>query len=243
MSEEMKELKKKLFSTKKNGYDKMKESDQAAMDAYCADYMAYLDAGKTERLCAAETIRLAEQQGYRPYVRGMEVKAGDKLYVSNRGKAVMLAYIGSKPLSEGAQIAAAHIDSPRLDLKQHPVYEDNGACYLKTHYYGGIKKWQWVTIPLAIHGTVCKNDGTTVDICIGEDDNDPIFYITDILPHLGHEQNGRPMGSAIDGESLNVMVTASPFDDDKADQKYKLNFLAAMYEKYRYIAILKSFYR
>ena len=145
-NKEFKELKKRLLSTKKNGYDR--PLDEAAMEAYCEGYKAFLDVSKTERLCAAEVVRLAEEQGYRPYVRGMALKAGDKVYLGNRGKAVLLARIGERSLAEGVQIAAAHIDSPRLDLKPNPLYEEAELAYFKTHYYGGIRKYQWVTIPL-----------------------------------------------------------------------------------------------
>ncbi len=154
MSDEIKDLKKKLFSARKNGYDTAAAHQQAAMEDYCAGYKRYLDAGKTERLCAEETVRLAEAAGYRPYVRGMALQAGDRVYVCNRGKAVMLAHIGRQSLAEGAQIAAAHIDSPRLDLKPNPLYEENELAYFKTHYYGGIRKYQWVTIPMELHGVV-----------------------------------------------------------------------------------------
>ena len=152
MSDEIKELKKKLLSTKKNGYDVLSKEELTNMETYCDSYKAFLDAGKTERLCAREAIRLAEEAGYRPYRREMEVKSGDKLYVCNRGKAVLLAHIGEKPLSEGAQIAAAHIDAPRLDLKPNPLYEDAELAFFKTHYYGGIRKYQWVALPLELHG-------------------------------------------------------------------------------------------
>ena len=181
-SNEIKELKKKLFSTQKNGYDKLGEQDLAAMEEYCRDYMAFLDAGKTERLCAAETVRLAEAKGYRPFVRGMAVKPGDKLYRCNRGKAVMLAHIGEKNLAEGVQIAAAHIDSPRLDLKPNPLYEDSELAFFKTHYYGGLRKYQWVTIPLELHGVVALEEGTTVQVNIGADTGDPKLGVTDLLP-------------------------------------------------------------
>ena len=169
MSDEIKELKKKLLSSKKNGYDLLKDGEREAMEDYCKAYMAYLDAGKTERLCAAESVRLAEEKGYRPYVRGMEIQSGDKLYVCNRGKAVMLAHIGETSLAEGAQIAAAHIDSPRLDLKPNPLYEEAELAFFKTHYYGGLRKYQWVTIPLELRGVIALRDGTTVKVDIGRD--------------------------------------------------------------------------
>lgn len=229
---EIKELKEKLFSTQKNGYDKIKEQEMPAMESYCADYMAYLDAGKTERLCAAETVRLAEKKGYRPYTRGMDLKPGDKVYVCNRGKAVMLAYIGQKSLEEGAQIAAAHIDSPRLDLKPNPLYEDSELAYFKTHYYGGIRKYQWVTIPLELHGVVALRDGTSVTVNIGADEGDPRLVITDLLPHLGAEQSKKPLGSAIPGETLNLLLGSRPIGDEEDTGRVKLAVMKLLNEKY-----------
>ncbi|MBQ8172354.1 MAG: aminopeptidase [Mailhella sp.] len=227
-----KELKKQLLSTKKNGYDKVTEADLTAMDTYCKGYMAYLDAGKTERLCAAESIRLAEAQGYRHYVRGMEVKTGDKLYVCNRGKAVMLAHIGEKSLAEGAQIAAAHIDAPRLDLKPNPLYEDSEMAFFKTHYYGGIRKYQWVTIPLELHGVVALKDGTSVQVNIGADAGDPKLVITDLLPHLGQEQSKRPLGSAIPAETLNLLLGSRPIGDEDDSGRVKLAVMKLLHDKY-----------
>ncbi len=226
------ELKDLLFYEQKDAFEGLTKEIRDAAQAFCVPYAKFLDAAKTEREAVLEGIKMAEAHGFVPYTFGQKVKPGDKFYINNRGKSLHVFVIGSESLENGIRISAAHVDSPRIDLKQHPVYEDTGACYLKTHYYGGIKKWQWVTIPLALHGTVCRADGTTVDICIGEDDCDPVFYITDILPHLGREQSTRPLGTAIDGESLNVLVSASPFDDEHADQKYKLSFLAALYERY-----------
>ena len=232
MSEAFKELKKKLLSDRKNGYDRVSREDLAAMEVYCKGYMAYLDAGKTERLCAAESIRLAEEQGYRPYVRGMEVKTGDKLYVSNRGKAVMLVHIGEKSLAEGAQIAAAHIDSPRLDLKPNPLYEDSELAFFKTHYYGGIRKYQWVTIPLELHGVVAMKDGNHVTVNIGADEGDPRIVITDLLPHLGQEQAKKPLASAIPGETLNLLLGSRPIGDEDDSGRVKLAVMQLLNEKY-----------
>ena len=232
MSEEIKELKKKLFSAKKNGYDRLNAAELPLMDAYCTGYMAYLDAGKTERLCAAESIRLAEEKGYRPYVRGMEVKSGDKLYVCNRGKAVMLAHIGRESLAEGAQIAAAHIDAPRLDLKPNPLYEDSELAYFKTHYYGGIRKYQWVTVPLELHGVVALKDGTPVTVNIGADAGDPRLVITDLLPHLGQEQAKKPLGVAIPGETLNLLLGSRPIGDEEDTARVKLAVMQLLHEKY-----------
>ena len=229
---DLKDLKKQLFSTKKNGYDKIAQEELPLMDAYCRDYMAYLDAGKTERLCVAETIRLAEKAGYRPYVRGMEVKTGDKLYVCNRGKAVMLAHIGEKSLAEGVQIAAAHIDAPRLDLKPNPLYEESEMAFFKTHYYGGIRKYQWVTIPLELHGVVALKDGTSVQVNIGADDGDPKLIITDLLPHLGQEQSKKPLGSAIPAETLNLLLGSRPIGDEEDSGRVKLAVMKLLHDKY-----------
>ena len=232
MSDEIKELKKKLLSTKKNGYDVLSGEELTAMEIYCNGYKAFLDAGKTERLCAQETIRMAEAAGYRPYRREMEVKSGDKLYVCNRGKAVLLAHIGEKPLSEGAQIAAAHIDSPRLDLKPNPLYEDSELAFFKTHYYGGIRKYQWVALPLELHGVVAMKDGSTVTVIIGADDNDPKLVITDLLPHLGAEQSKKPLGSAVPGETLNLLLGSRPIGDEEDSGRVKLAVMKLLNEKY-----------
>jgi len=232
MSETTKELKKKLLSDKKNGYDKLGAEDLRNMETYCEGYMEFLDAGKTERLCAAETIRLAEAQGYRPYVRGMAVKTGDKLYMCNRGKAVMLAHIGEKSLAEGAQITAAHMDSPRLDLKPTPLYEDTELAYFKTHYYGGIRKYQWVTIPLELHGVVAMKDGSSVTVNIGADPKDPKLVITDLLPHLGAEQSKKPLGSAIPGETLNLLLGSRPIGEEDDSNRVKLAVMQLLNEKY-----------
>ena len=230
MSDEMKEWKKQLLSDRKNGYDK--PVDQDAMEAYCAGYKDFLDRSKTERLCAAETVRMAEEKGYRPYVRGMEVKAGDRVYVCNRGKSVLLAHIGKKSLAEGAQIAAAHIDAPRLDLKPNPLYEDSELAYFKTHYYGGIRKYQWVTIPLELHGVVAMKDGTTVQVSVGADPGDPRLVITDLLPHLGMEQNKKPLGEAIPGETLNLLLGSRPIGDEEDTNRVKVAVMRLLHEKY-----------
>ena len=227
---EFKELKKKLLSTKKNGYDR--PLDQAAMEAYCDGYKAFLDAGKTERLCAAEVIRLAEERGYRPYTRGMALSAGDKVYLSNRGKAVLLARIGERSLAEGAQIAAAHIDSPRLDLKPNPLYEDAELAYFKTHYYGGIRKYQWVTIPLELHGVVALRDGTAVQVNIGGDSGDPRLVITDLLPHLGAEQAKKPLATAIPAETLNLLLGSRPIGGEEDSGRVKLAVMKLLNDKY-----------
>ncbi len=227
---EFKELKEQLLSTRKNGYDR--PLDEAAMEAYCQGYKAFLDAGKTERLCAAEVIRLAEERGYRPYTRGMALRAGDKVYLSNRGKAVLLAHIGERPLAEGAQIAAAHIDSPRLDLKPNPLYEEAELAYFKTHYYGGIRKYQWVTIPLELHGVIALRDGTSVRVNIGGDPGDPRLVITDLLPHLGAEQAKKPLATAIPAETLNLLLGSRPIGGEEDSGRVKLAVMKLLHEKY-----------
>ena len=232
MSDEIKELKEKLFSGRKNGYDRFDSAEQAAMDAYCDGYKAFLDKGKTERLCAAEVLRLAEQKGYKPFTRGMDVKPGDKVYLCNRGKAVMLAYIGKKSLADGAQIAAAHIDSPRLDLKPNPLYEDSELAFFKTHYYGGIRKYQWVTIPLELRGVIALKDGSRVEVNIGADSGDPKLVIPDLLPHLGQEQAKKPLATAIPGETLNLLLGSRPIGDEDDTGRVKLAVMKLLNEKY-----------
>ena len=202
------------------------------MDEYCEGYKAFLDKGKTERLCAAETIRLAEAKGYKPYVRGMAVSGGDKVYLCNRGKSVMLAHIGKKSLADGAQIAAAHIDSPRLDLKPNPLYEDSELAFFKTHYYGGIRKYQWVTIPLELRGVVALKDGTSVAVNIGADDGDAKLVITDLLPHLGQEQSKKPLAEAVPGETLNLLLGSRPIGDEEDTGRVMLAVMKLLHEKY-----------
>ena len=191
-----------------------------------------MDAGKTERECAAEAVRLAEAAGYRAYRRGQALTAGDKVYVCNRDKSVLLAHIGEQSLAQGVQIAAAHIDSPRLDLKPSPLYEDAELAFLKTHYYGGIRKYQWVTIPLELHGVVALKDGSVVKVAIGSAAGDPLFTIDDLLPHLGAEQSKKPLGEAIPGENLNILVGSRPFQDDEGDQRVKLAIMDILNQKY-----------
>ena len=195
-----------LLYQPKNGYDRLSAQDEADMKSYCEDYKKFLDAGKTERECVTEAVRLAEAKGFKPFTRGMAVNPGDKLYRINRGKALMLAVVGTRPLSEGVNIGAAHIDSPRLDLKPNPLYEDAELAFFKTHYYGGIRKYQWVTIPLELRGVVALKDGSTVAVSIGGAPEDPQFTIDDLLPHLGVEQSKKPLGEAIPGESLNLLI-------------------------------------
>ena len=222
--------KEKVLREKKNGYDRLAAGDREAMDAYCQGYKAFLDAGKTERECVAEGIRLAEAQGFKPYVRGMALKAGDKIYQNNRGKMLLLAVVGQKKLDQGVQITAAHIDSPRLDLKPSPLYEEGEMAYLKTHYYGGIRKYQWVTIPLELHGVVALKDGSTVKVAIGEGD-EPKLVVNDLLPHLGAEQSKKTLAEGITGEQLNLLIGSEPMEGEEKD-RVKLAAMKLLYEKY-----------
>ena len=176
------ELRESLLAAPKNGYARLSAEQKIEMEAYCKRYAAFMDACKTEREATAWAVAEAEKNGFKPFIPGMEVSVGDKIYYNNRDKAIALAVIGTEPLSKGTNICAAHVDSPRMDLKPNALYEDSEIAYFKTHYYGGIKKYQWPTIELALHGVVCKKDGTTVTITIGEDADDPILMISDLLP-------------------------------------------------------------
>ena len=232
MTDEMKAKRELLFSGSKNGYDRVDQQTLDAMEAYCRDYKSFLDHSKTERECTAHTVALAEAAGFIPYERGMALQPGDRVYRVNRKKSVMLAVIGRESLSEGAQIVACHIDSPRLDLKQNPLYEDSEMALLKTHYYGGIKKYQWTTIPLSLHGVIVKTDGSSVEVNIGEDAGDPVFCVTDLLPHLAPQQMKRPATEIVRGEELNILVGSMPFNNDKESEQVKLNILNILNEKY-----------
>ena len=226
------QLRRALVYNKKNGYDRLLPGELEAMEAYCTGYKQFLDAGKTERECVDRTIALAEAAGFRPYERGMELKPGDKIYRSNRGKAIMLAVMGRRSLADGVNIGASHIDSPRLDLKQSPLYESDELAFCKTHYYGGIRKYQWVTIPLEIHGVVALKSGQTVRVSVGNGEGDPLFTIDDLLPHLGAEQSKKPLGEAIPGESLNLLVGSRPLKDDEGSDRVKLAVLELLNRKY-----------
>lgn len=226
------ELRSKLLRNTDCGYDRLSPADRDAMNAYSRRYMTFLDRAKTEREAVRETIAQAEAAGYRPYVPGMALEPGDKVYLNNRGKSVYFAHIGTRPLSDGAHIAAAHIDSPRLDLKPNPLYEDAGLAYFKTHYYGGIKKYQWTTIPLALHGVVVRADGTKVDVCIGEDDSDPILYVSDLLIHLSADQMKKTLAEGVTAEQLNLILGTEPLAGDDGADRVKLAVLRLLNEKY-----------
>ncbi|MBR0231786.1 MAG: aminopeptidase [Clostridia bacterium] len=198
---------------------------------YNEGYKAFLSVGKTERRCVAESIKLAEAKGFRLVSEFTRLKAGDKVYFVNRGKNIALYVMGTKPVCEGLRILGAHIDSPRLDIKQNPLYESNGFALLDTHYYGGVKKYQYVTIPLALHGVVCKKDGSAVDINIGEDENDPVVGISDLLIHLSADQLQKTAAKVIEGEKLDVTVGSIPLDKEEKDA-VKANVLKLLADKY-----------
>ena len=221
----------KLTYEKKSVYEKAGAEVTASAYEYAKGYVQFLDASKTEREAVNEGVKLAEAAGYRPYTFGMPMKAGDKFYYNNRGKNVYLFRIGSENIENGIRITAAHIDSPRLDLKQVPLYEDHGMAYLKTHYYGGIRKYQWLATPLALHGVVVKQDGETVEITVGENDSDPVMYITDLLPHLAGADNEKPVSKAFVGEKLNILVGSRPLEDADKD-KVKMGVLNYLNETY-----------
>lgn len=225
-------LKEKLFYNPKHASLVVPDAEIQAADDFCEDYKTFLDKGKTEREVTSEIIEMAKTEGFEEFIPGERYTAGDKIYYNNRNKAVILCVIGKRSIIDGVKIAAAHIDSPRLDLKQNPLYEDSDMALFKTHYYGGIKKYQWPTIPLALHGVVVLSDGTSVTVTVGEDDKDPKFVVTDLLPHLGAEQGKRTLNDGIKGEELNILIGSRPFKDDDASETVKLNILNILYEKY-----------
>ena len=231
MSEKNK-LAEKLLYAPKNGYDRLSAEEEEAMNAYCEDYKEFLNHGKTERLCVEYCIELAKKKGFKAYEAGMRLAAGDKVYFNNRGKGIMLAVIGSEDLSHGANIGAAHTDAPRLDLKPRPLYEEAEMAYFKTHHYGGIRKYQWVTIPLELHGVAVLRDGKSVAIHIGGEEGDPQFIINDLLPHLGREQGKKPLNEAIPSESLNVLLGGRPIADEDCSDRFKLGVMQYLNEKY-----------
>lgn len=225
-------LAEKLLEKPKNAALIMSDEEINVADEFCEGYKSFLDKAKTEREACAEAIRLAEEVGFTEYDQTADYKAGDKFYYNNRDKSIILAVMGEESLAEGIRLAAAHIDSPRLDLKQHPLYEDEELALFKTHYYGGIKKYQWTAIPMALHGVIVKADGTGVEVNIGEDEGDPVFCVTDLLIHLATEQMKRPLAQGIKGEELNLLVGSRPFRDDKVSKKVKLNIMKILNEKY-----------
>ena len=222
-----------LSYDKKNYFEVASEEERTAMFDYAEGYKAFLDAAKTEREACTEAVRLAKQAGFTEFKFGDKLSAGDKKYFINRGKSIVVFRVGTENIEEdGLRIIVSHIDAPRLDVKQNPLYEDSDMCFLKTHYYGGIKKYQWTAIPLALHGVVVLKDGSKIDIKVGEDADDPVFYIDDLLPHLGAEQMAKVGSKIVEGEQLNIVVGGMPFADKDVSNKIKLTVLEYLNKEY-----------
>ena len=216
-----------------NVYETADEKTMKAIFDYAEGYKKFLGECKTEREACAYIVEEAEKNGYKQFDFSEKVKKGDKLYYNNRGKAVFIIKIGTGDVKkDGIRIVGSHIDNPRLDLKQVPLYEDNGVAFAKTHYYGGIRKYQWATIPLALHGVVAKKNGEVVTVKIGEEDSDPVFYVSDLLPHLAAKQNAKTLGEAIEGENLNIWLGNIPYGEKEDDKTVKKNLLKILEEKY-----------
>ena len=228
MSEDLRE---KLFDKKENGWKKVNDEEKKKIFEYSKGYMDFLNKAKTEREFVKHARELADKNGFKDIMEFNTLKPGDKVYFVNRNKSMYLAIIGTENIENGLHIIGSHVDSPRLDLKPNPLYEDTEMAYFKTHYYGGIKKYQWTTIPLSIHGTIVKTNGEKIDICIGEDENDPIFTITDLLPHLAQDQMEKKLKNGIDGEDLNLLIGSIPYEEKGKDQ-VKLNILNILNQKY-----------
>ncbi|NYB72664.1 aminopeptidase [Sedimentibacter hydroxybenzoicus DSM 7310] len=228
----------KLFYKKNFIWEKLNSNERTEVFDISDDYRKFIDASKTERLSIKEIIKRAEAKGFVNFESIKEVKPGDRLYYINKEKNAVLVVVGKEKIENGMNIVGSHVDAPRIDIKQNPLYEEHGLSLLKTHYYGGIRKYQWVTIPLAMYGTVVKANGEIVDISIGDDEKDPIFYITDLLPHLAKDQNEKKLSEAIEGEGLNVIIGSLPADctgnddEDGKDKKFKYNVLKILKEKY-----------
>lgn len=227
----MDEVRSRLFYEQKNGYDIIDTKERIAVEKYCKDYMQFLNSSRTEREAVRNAIIEAEENGFVEFVPGMELAPGIKVYSSNRGKALMLAVIGKQDMSRGAVIAGAHVDAPRLDLKQIPLYENDEIAYFRTHYYGGIKKYQWVTIPLELHGVVALKNGDVQDVVIGRETGEPRFVITDLLPHLAQDQMKKLMSDGITGEGLQLMIGSVPYADEGKD-RVKLAVMSILNDMY-----------
>lgn len=227
-----KELFEELSYSRKNVYENLGEEENKKMQSLCDEYRKFLDKGKTERECVEQSIKMAEKEGFKPLESFDNLKSGDKVYKINRGKNILLAVIGTENIENGINLVGAHIDSPRLDLKQNPLYESNSMALLKTHYYGGIKKYQWTAIPLAMHGVVFTKDGTKVTLNIGESDSDPVFCVTDLLPHLAKDQMSKKMIDGIEGESLNILFGGMPVNSADVSEKVKFAVLKKLNKDY-----------
>ena len=226
------ELKKKLFNQKKDGWDDLKDSTKEEVFELSKNYMNFLNKAKTEREFIKEARKLADANGYKDIMEFDKLNPGDKVYFVNRDKSMYLAIIGENSIEEGLHIIGSHVDSPRLDLKPNPLYEDTGLAYFKTHYYGGIKKYQWTTIPLSMHGVIVKTSGEKIEINIGESEDDPIFTITDLLPHLAQDQMKKSLSTGVEGENLNLLIGSIPYGDEKISERVKLNILNILNQKY-----------
>ena len=226
------ELKKKLFNVKRDGWEDANETERKEIFDISEKYMEFLNQAKTEREFIKKARELADKNGYKDIMEFETLKPGDKIYFVNREKSMYLAIIGEESIENGMHIIGSHVDSPRLDLKPNPLYEDTGLAYFKTHYYGGIKKYQWTTIPLSIHGVIVKKNGEKIELNIGEDEKDPIFTITDLLPHLAQEQMEKKLKNGINGEDLNLLIGSIPYKDEKITEKVKLNILDLLNKKY-----------
>ncbi|MBR5152612.1 MAG: aminopeptidase [Clostridia bacterium] len=224
--------KEKITYENKNNFHKLSESEKKNVFAFCEDYRQFISKAKTEREFCEDSCRLLESNGFVPLEDKKTLKAGDKVYAVNRGKGLIAAVIGKQPMEDGINLVGAHIDSPRLDLKPNPLYEDQGIAFFKTHYYGGIKKYQWTTMPLAIHGIAALEDGTQIKIVVGEKESDPVFCVTDLLPHLAQKQMAQKMNEAIPGENLNVILGNIECDDEDAKEAVKENILRILHENY-----------
>lgn len=229
---EIKELKEQLFTRNDKGIASMKESEIKKADKYCEDYKKFIDHSKTEREAVKTAVKLAEKAGFVPFEQDKKYKAGDRIYYVNRHKALALAVIGKKGVKDGVRLAIAHIDSPRIDLKPNPMYEASGLAMFKTHYYGGLKKYQWTALPLSLHGVVIKTDGTKIEINLGEKDDEPCFCITDLLPHLAKEHAQKPMAKVFTGEELNILAGSRPYDNSGESDLVKLNIMSILNKKY-----------
>lgn len=229
---EAQNLKESLFMVKKNGLLQIDDKQIKDADEFCEGYKVFLDVSKTERESIACAVSMAEKRGFEKFDLNKKYKPGDKVYYVNREKSLIVAVIGEKGVKEGTKIVVAHADAPRLDIKPNPLYEANDLAMLKTHYYGGIKKYQWTAMPLSLHGKIIKKDGTNIDVRIGEDENDPVFCVTDLLPHLAKDQMSKPLQKAIDAENLNILIGSRPFRDDKDSDLVKLNIMKLLNEKY-----------
>ena len=208
---EAKELEEKLFNTKSSGWETVTSEEKNTIFKFSDEYIWFLNRAKTEREFVEGAVKILAENNFKDIATVDSIKAGDKVYFNNRGKSLYIAVIGNKKLEEGLNLVGAHIDSPRLDLKPNPLYEDTGFAYFNTHYYGGIKKYQWTAIPLAIHGVIVKPNGEKITVKIGEDEEDPIFTITDLLPHLAKEQLQRKLDEGINGEDLNLLIGNMPY--------------------------------